>query len=332
MEKANVNQDANICILSVGDAHRKAPQYITKDEDRIVLKKIVETVVSDATIVGDNNDYHNLAATYAQLDDYISAFDIVDKGLRQFPYDVDLLADAVRYGSKCGKIRESKPHLATLLSRPLEYWNWRTFTFVIDFYLLSITWEDPETIEITFQEALKIAKEYQKLNPTEERGFEAEAEIYLASSDSEKALDTLKKAIYDLTPMLTPQCCIKYAEILANRGDFENVIEVCNRGILSTAQEQPTARTGYFFYLSALAKDALIHRTGNFTEEKDILEVYTDYKVAYKLLKSTPTYINNIRVRVEILAAKSGIPFDFDTNEKLERLANLFSTDENELA
>lgn len=327
MENNTVILEFGISILSIGDAHRRAPEVARTDDDRALLKKIVEIVLSDSNIVGDNADYHNLAATYARLDDYISAFSIVNKGLIQFPFDVDLLADAVKYGSKCGKVEESKKCLSILLSRPFEYWNWRTFTFVIDFYLLSITWEDPKTIDDTLQEALKIAKQYQKLTPTEERGFVAEAEIYLASSNTKKAIATLENAIYNHDDMLTPQCCIKYADILAERGEFQKVIEVCTRGLIDTAQDQPTARTGYFCYLSALAKDALIHRSGDF-EEKRVIDAYTDYRTAYKLLKSTPGYIENILNRTEILSAKSGIPFIIENSsadEKLDRIVDLLS-------
>ena len=95
---------------------------------------------------------------------------------------------------------------------------------------------------------------------------------------------------------------------LSRKGEFQKVIEVCTRGLIDTAQDQPTARTGYFCYLSALAKDALIHRSGDF-EEKRVIDAYTDYRTAYKLLKSTPGYIENILNRTEILSAKSGIPF-----------------------
>lgn len=325
MEKNIQQQEYHINILSVGDAHRRAPEIVRSDEDRGLLKEISQIVLSDASIVGDNADYHNLAATYARLDDYISAFEIVSKGLKQFPYDVDLLADAIKYGSKCGKVTESKGHLSTLLSRPFTFWNWRTFTFVIDFYLLSIAWEDPETIEETLQEALKIAKQYQTLAPAEERGFVAEAEIYLASSDVESAINVLKCAIYD-------HRCLKYADILAERGEFEKVIEVCTRGLIVTAQDQPTARTGYFCYLAALAKDALIHRDSAFKDEKRLLDVYTDYKVAYKLLKATPRYIENIHDRTAILSAKSGILFnnddDVSSNDKLKGLVELLSSND----
>lgn len=323
-------QTYHIHILSVGDARRQAPDFIRNNDDRVLLMEISKVVLSDDSIVGDNADYHNLAATYARLDDYVSAYKIVAKGLKQFPYDVDLLADAVKYGSKCGEIAICKEYLSTLLERPFEYWNWRTFTFVIDFYLLSITWEDPNTIEETLKEALKIAKEYQRLSPTEERGFIAEAEIYLATSNIEDAIEVLKKAIYECPNILSPQCCIKYADILAERGEFEKVIEVCTKGLIVTAQDQPTARTGYFCYLSALAKDALIHQDKAFGDEKRIADALTDYKTAYKLLKTTSSYTKNICDRVEILSAKSGVSFSVDDNfseKKIDKLVELLSTD-----
>lgn len=326
--------DAVIIILSVGDAHRLAPEFPNSEGDRKTLKMIAEAVISDSSIVGDNADYHNLAATYAQIDDYLHAFNITIKGLRQYPYDCDLLADAIKYGSKCGKVSECKTYLNVLLSRPFEYWNWRTFTFVIDFYLLSTTWDEVSEIQSTLDEALAIARKYQEVLVSEERGYVAEAEVYLTSVNVDKAMEVLHKAIYENKDMLTPQCCIKYADLLSERGEFERVIDVCNRGLIVSAQDQPTARTGYFCYLSALAKDALIHRDFAFADEKRIYDVYSDYKTSYQLLTNSVRYIHNIEDRTRILSAKSGIPCElgrtYSAKGLQDILGSLSSIDEKE--
>lgn len=61
------------------------------------------------------------------------------------------------------------------------------------------------------------------------------------------------------------------------------------------------------------------------------LDAYIDYKTAYKLLKTTPRYIENILNRTEILSAKSGISFSLDdvsSDVKLKELVELLSSND----
>ena len=304
----------NVLVLSVGDAHELAPEVLNNPSERVLLKSIYKAVIENNDIFGDYADYHNLAATYAKVDDYKSAYEIAVKGLNQYPFDIDLLADAVNYGSKCNKIQKCEEYIEVLLSRPFVFWNWRSFTFVIDYYMASLSWVEPEHIQAAFDMAINMAKKYQETLPNEERGYVAEAEIHLKKADFVSAEEVLRKAIFGVESLIAPQCCLKYVDILSEKGDYQNVIEVAKKGIASTAQDQPTARTGYFSYLSALAKDALLHQDQDFNNQDRVLNIYSDYKIADSLLVNTPAYIFNIHIRTHILSIKTGIPYDSESS------------------
>lgn len=90
------NQEEHTVVLSIGHAHMLA-QAATIMRDYSELQSIAESVLTNANIFGNAAEYHNLSSEYARADDYYNAFMVVQKGLRQYPYDVDLLADAIRF-------------------------------------------------------------------------------------------------------------------------------------------------------------------------------------------------------------------------------------------
>lgn len=58
------------------------------------------------TFIGDIDDFHNVAVTFAKIDLYDMACLYLEKGLELFPYSVDLLADYIIYGLSCGNIEK----------------------------------------------------------------------------------------------------------------------------------------------------------------------------------------------------------------------------------
>lgn len=317
-EKAAIDR----IILSIGDAHMLAPRRINNQEDRTLLVQIYKAAMHD-DITGDNSDFHNLAATYAKHNDFGAAFEIVKKGLLQYPYDIDLLADGIKYGANCNQIAECEKMLDTLFKRPFAFWNWRTFTFAVDYLLLSLNWEAPENAAPVLKKALDISKKFQETLPSEERGYVCEADVYICQSRIDEAKKVLHHAIFEIPNLIMPQCCIKYADILLEIGDFETAINVAEKGLMVSAQQQPTARTGYFSYISALSKDALIHQQNAFGDESRIRDTYNDYLVANRLLTANPIYIENIKTRTSILSVKSGVPFEGENSDEIKDILRM---------
>lgn len=343
--------------LSVGQAIK----MVESAEDNKTRQAIVQEVLSSEKIRGDADDYHNLAVTFTKdFDDYVNGFAIVEKGLEQFPNNMDLLADAIYYGSSAGEYQKCEEYVSRLNDRPMALWNWRAFSFLIDYYLDKADWavklgEDigiSEYLELT-EKALTLAVVQQAVlsgGAEAERGYIAEftvrsarERIYradaklkqiqgnlddakkmeaLANEEREMADSSLEDAI-DSGTFAAAGCCLKLAGSYFDRQNYKKTIEICNKA-LSFVQTQPSVRTGYFMYLIALSEDALIHEDNCFEDDARIHVVYQDYVGAYKTSEERSVYRKNIKDRVSILSAKTGVEipalFQEDDSSALRRL------------
>ena len=321
----------SFAVLSIGHAHTILTEAM-QNRDFQLAKKIGKAVLSDDTICGEASDYHNLSVEFSRADDYLTAFMVVKKGLLQYPYNIDLLADGVYYGSNSKQYEACEELANTLLSRPFALWNWRAFTFLIDYYLGKADWtEDTDKIFTFTEEALEIALAYQKVLSNNEKGFVAEykvrslraqyyfcngVEIERAETEQKLSEDALKRAI-DSKTFAAVQCCLRYADYLFEHQRYSEVISICEQA-LQYGESQPSARIGYFLYLSAQSKDVLLHKEQDFSNIERINDVFSDYIAAFKSVDSS-TYKNNILNRVIILSSKSGggIPNEFLTSTSL---------------
>lgn len=327
---------STIRILSVGHANQVV-ELLKKSGDNISLLSVVEQVIKEDRIRGDANDYHNLAVAFTRdFDDYTSGYNIVNKGLQYYPNNVDLLADAIYYGSSAGKPDECEKHREQLEKLPLPLWNWRAYSFLIDYYLQKTDWTanptDEEMLELT-EKALKYAKIEQIAlsGDTEvERGYLAEHKIRVvreryyrllsrvgdlernndlkakAEEESAKAEEILYTAINDNSFAATA-CCLKLADILFDRKRYVETIGVCNIALRSP-QSQPSARIGYFMYLIAMSEDALLHEKALLGDESSVKNCYRDYVGAFRCNSGRFTYLENIINRLAVLEAKTGFP------------------------
>lgn len=305
-------------IISIGVAHKLA-QQASDATDYERMRKIWEEVNADASIVGDASDYHNFAVVISREDDYATAYQIVERGLQQFPFNTDLLADAIYYGSNCKKYSECAEHVKTLLKRPKASWTWRAFSFLIDYFKNLWDWtEKISDIKDGLEIALEVSKAYQKYMPSEERSYVAEYELHrnlakiaMEAGDeqgAQKHLDDglkLLKDTIDSGEYAAVQCCLRYADNMFEKQAHAEVISVCNRA-LQYSEETASARLGYFMYLSAQSREVLFYKKGNLHDEEQVIQIYREYFAA--LSDTGDSYRRNIIKRMRILAARSGIP------------------------
>ena len=132
---------------------------------------------------------------------------------------------------------------------------------------------------------------------------EENIEEYKSKTDRAQKLlkDTIEKGEYAAV-----QCCLRYADLLFQQQKYADVISVCNKA-LQFGQETSTARLGYFMYLSAQSREVLLYRSGNFENENEIKKIYSEYTAAFA--DTGESYQRNIKKRVRILAARTGIPY-----------------------
>lgn len=318
-----------MAVLSVGHAHKLA-RTASAMQNYFDLQAIAEAVLTNANIFGSAAEYHNLAAEYARIDDYYNAYRIVEKGItQQYKYNIDLLADAIHYGSYCNKYSDCEKYKKELKARPRGAWNWRAFTFLIDYLNEKVETAEVQDIMPMLDEALEISQEYQRVLATEEKAYIAECEVRLlreryiresqnpdssdfADNERRLAKEVLRKAIFGLDAagsnksMVAVQCALKYADMLFEERKYQEVINVCVQA-LEYVETQPSARVAYFKYISALSKDALVRQDNAFADYKRIEDVLNEFSVAYQVIDE-PTYEKNIKIRATFLAAEAGVP------------------------
>jgi hypothetical protein len=267
-------------------------------------------------VYGSSSEFHNVAASFARENLEYWAFDIVACGLKMYPLDPDLLADALKYGSVSRRAEKCKSYYDKISTTPKERWGWRLFVFTIDYLKDSLQWtEDQGLYEATYQKALDLSIEFQETLKNEERGYVAESEVHMLKANEEAAKDALYRGIQSVC--VAPQCCLKYGDLLLKEGKYEEAIKIASLGVRATAQDQPTSNTPYFFYLSALAEDAIIHQEAienpdnegmGFKNAKRINSALQNYAIAKALFGRTrPGYTMNIQTRESILKAVCNI-------------------------
>ena len=280
--------------------------------DRDAVDTIVQDAITRENVRGSADEYHNLCAELARLGEYGLACSILDKGLKQHPMDADLLADFLQYGIKSERLEDCKIHFTTLNGLDRVMWTWRSFDFSIDYllYLYGIAMgESASDVRIALQTQLyEIVQEFQKCLPYDETAWLASYNVYTAFGEQEKAVEALLDGITG--DRVAPKCCIKYADIQLERGKYEETVKYAQRGIRASAQDQESVSVGYLYYISALAKEALLRTDNGLKQEnltEDVASVFRDYKVAYSILEpDKKTYRTIIKRRVTMLEIESG--------------------------
>ena len=311
----NTNTENKLTLLSISDAEQLMLEWEKSlSSDKSLPERIVRAVDTSATIFGTSEEYHNLASEFARHDLYKNARIIAVAGAEKFKNDVDLLADIIRFGSKSDGLEESKNAYERLKEIDKSRWSWRAFTFSIDYLKDLIAIGDGDD-EYYYNEAMTLAEEYKKqLN--DERAWVAVAELHNMFGFTDKAISELKNGVEKV--VVSPQCCLRLSDLLLKQGDYRGVIKYSAIGARATAQEQPSSSVGYLFYLSALAKDALIHQEElespgikgkGFSNYDGIYSALCDYDIALGLLGNM-TYTKNILQRKLILHTQSGIKSD----------------------
>lgn len=320
MKEHENQQEKYTPIRSIAEAEQRLSAWDSNNESTADFPNFIINAINNQTevqlIYGDSDDYHNLAAEFARKDLYKHAESAAIKGTEKYRYNVDLLADVVKYGSQSQDWDACKGAYDRLRSISFRKWTWRCFTFSIDYHLDLIENSDPSNEEKYTREVYELITAYKQLN--NERAWVAEAELLLSKGERNKAIDTLKNAIQ--TVCVSPQSCLRLSDLLLEDGKYSEVIRYSAIGLRATAQEQPSASNGYLLYISALAKDAIIHQeeveiindgvrkpNKGFSNIAAVKSALLDYETAKQLLQGRPIYLQNIVQREAILQAKSGV-------------------------
>ncbi len=301
----------------IGLMEKGANELLNSDdsEDSLLrLEELAEVALSNEKWVGDADDYHNFAVTYARLDQEDRACQILEQGMRAFPNNVDLLSDYIKYGVVCYEQEKCEKYYRKLSSIPKKRWNWRAYTFSID-YLLS-TLEFSEVDEAGYnrirEEACDLAIEFQTYFPDNEQGYVSEHDISKAYNDLGNSQLILEKALSTLS--VAPKCALRLADILFERGDYIRTLECLQRCEVDSIKPQSGIDMGYLYLLMALSEIALFLRKSDSknqeaSDQVDVQAIYRHASAANDLLKGKTSMRKNLRELIRMIELRTGVDY-----------------------
>ena len=326
----------NLYITSVREAESMIGRSLSLGKTREV-KDIVDYITNpDNNVTGSSDQYHNLMSSLLRFGNYPATLQVCDYALQKYPYSIDILANAINSSGKSGNFDKGLKYLTTAEEISKEHWNWRLFVFSIDFYQEYLKTCPRNQVEHIWQTAMDLAKDFQRNIPMDERSYNAQAELYLFKHDYKNARTTLRNVIFDVhrfdtlgTPsrLVPAQCCVTYlTNILDDSQDYDEIIVVADKGLQFTAQEQPSARIGYFVYRKALAMDAKCIASA-YNSEDNIRNTLRQYQCAYPLNKDM-SYGHTIQQRFNILCKNPVNPIhDMSLDTSKQNNSSIFDDD-----
>ena len=273
-------------------------------------------------IPGTEADYHNLSVEFARQNCYRSAAQTADYGTKIFPLNTDLLADKITYYQEIGHTDQCNEAINELYNVKKKYWTWRTFVFAIDYLKDTLSMvKTMDAFETNLKDAEVLIQEFRQTIPNDERSYMAEAELMLVQNDMDGAIQALEAGVKEVK--IAPQCCMKLAELYLEKGDFAKVAEYARKGIVATAQEQPTVSAAYLYYLLALSMDAQRQEEyfgdGRHDSAKT-QEILRNYKIADRLFilegRGGVSYRRTIVQKLFILETEEEMGSEEDEDEE----------------
>ena len=302
----DAGDEDDMFISSVKDANALLQMHMRYPGDAKYRKRLVEYITNpDNKVIVEPDVYHNLIMDLFRCGDYYAATDVCKFVLSYAPMNMDILADMMKACGDSCQFELGEEYLKKANKIPKNKWSWRLYLYSVDF--LKTKLQAYPTNQAIFDRAEALAKQYMQYFKLDEHGYNQLAEIYVCANMRGKAIETLYDFILEDnleerngSRLICAQCCVTLLNLLDDSNDYARIIEICNRGLDCTTQEQPSASIGFFIYRKALAMDAML-RDKNY-KEGDVLETMLNYQIAYDLNQGR-SYADTIEKRYALLRA-----------------------------
>ena len=306
-------------ISILDDLYQQAQLSDDAIDEYYRIYDLVDFIFQQNTFIGDNDDYHNISVVCAQHDDYDISCRFLEKGLTYYPLNVDLLADFLKYGMKCGRKEQCQEVYNNLILRKSD-WNWRAYRFAID-YLFDLI--DIDSIDHS-DDISTLILDFQLHLPEEEDSYLVEAE-YLKNSNIAKSnpkfsnhtfLSVLEYATSCESPVKrTPKCDLKLADFYYKNGtNVDKALALLERCKKNSVEVQRSINRSYVYLLAALCKMTQYYDIKNelTLEEKDafVKKIYQDYHIA--ALETSDSRVRDCRKLIESFIRETEIPYTYD--------------------
>lgn len=311
-----------INAISLGLLNR-LEQFDEEDdtEAREKLYVIIEDLRNQDRAIGNADDFHNYVTELVRRDEYDLACDVLEVGIKAFPYNVDLIADFIKYGINCQRVEEVMKFQKVLLKIPKKRWTWRGFSFYVDYiqYLLEQPCSE-KTMEKLEREMIATINDYKKYYPYSEEPYITEAEMHKKACEPDLEEEVLKRALD--TVKVAPKCSLHYADILFDRGRYEEARPIIDRAKKDSTTTQASVSDGYIYYLSALCTIALVSEEEREYTKDEVEGIYNDFNLALKDFSRNQSFVKVIKSKTNMLVSKTNIHVDSEKYENLYYLVD----------
>lgn len=323
----NIKYAFNIPVSNVSQKAQTFLEYIYSmddDDARNDLYDLMNQFLSQENQSGDAGDFHNFAVDLARRDEYFLACQVLKCGLNLFPKNVDLLSDYLQYGVSCNQLDECKKIYKTLIKIPRRRWTWRGFAFLVDYLQFLVERSDSEKeIDAKENEMLSIVSDFRTYFPYSEESYRTESNVYRILNMPDQELKVLKEALENVR--VAPKCALRYADVLFERGMYEDAASAIHRAISDATQTQTSVNEGYLYYLSALCKIAIAQKSSSemSLDNESVNGIYSDFNIALSKFQNTKnSYTDVIRTKTTTIINKTGIEVDSRYELLCECVAN----------
>ncbi|MFQ7660935.1 MAG: hypothetical protein ACLRLS_10730 [Roseburia intestinalis] len=290
MLKALSSQDeeGEIYVSSVNDAINLLQRHMTPQGARYRRDLVTYITNPENRVLSEPDVYHNFIMDLFRVGDYDLALSVCDFALEMAPYSCDMLGNAIKACGDSSQFELGEKYLEKANQIPRERWSYRLFLYSVDFLktkLKAFILDDT-----VYERAMELVDDYIRVYPFDEHGYNQKAEMLLIVNHRDEAISTLKRFIMEVHPdekdskssLICAQCCVTLLQILDDSNEYDFIIQICDKGLCNTTQEQPSAAIGFFVYRKALALDAKAHIEG-FKVPDTIANALACYQAAYDL-------------------------------------------------
>lgn len=301
----------------------EANQVLDAIDQYCKIENLMETVKNAKIIIGDDNDFHNVAVVLARNESFDYACDVLDIGLNINPNSVDLLADYLNYGRKCCRNEKCMDLYEKLLNIKTE-WNWRAYQFLIEF-LLALPNEKNKNEVIS-----KLINEFIDHFPSCEEAYLTKAQWLKNTTESERKMnwngESFESVLLEATGgkyivKRTPKCDLQLADYYYSLGGkAEETYNLLKKCINDFREIQPAVNRAYVYLLASLCGMDIYYNTavrneGNNEEEIPpllpiISEVYRNYH--YSFVEDDNVVARGSKTLIEMFVRETKVPYPYD--------------------
>lgn len=295
-------------------------EYGYANSTRKKLRDLAQMISNEGwKVLGEDTDYHNLAVDYVRLNLYDCALWILERGLKEAPSS-DLLADKILYASESGQRELCEEAYTSLIHLDKESWGWRAYSFTIKYYLKKVkSMRKGKSRDNLKAKTYALAEEfisYAQLNPEDavDRAYFEMASLVKElgpNGDRENNVTQefiLKDGCNAIAP--APQCALTLADIMFERGSYDEAISYLSQCKLAINSPQPSVNPAYVYLLYAMARTSkLIKETkdGDFSGKKSEIEsIYRDFHTAKDSFNINATYKDAAERTIKMLEIQTG--------------------------